>query len=188
MWLTLAVLLMTMWSLAACGAPQEEVTASTVSQPPRVRFGTLDRSTLGSSAIDLNGDGEADQVSWTSGSGALFMVERDLDFDGASDMYEYYEGNTVVEQEFQLDFDRAIDMVSYYVNGQLVRKEMSTTFDGQFTLSKFYDGSGQLTRVERDANADGRVDAWEFYTAGVLSQVGYDDNGDGQPDAMNSVE
>jgi hypothetical protein len=188
MWLTLAVLLMTLWSLSGCGAPQDDVSSETVVQPPRVRFGNLDRNALGGSAVDLNGDGEMDQWSWTSGSGMLFMVERDLDFDGTSDMFEYYEGNTVVEQEFQLDFDRAIDMVAHYANGQLVRKEMSTTFDGQFTLMKFYDGSGQLMRVERDADSDGRVDVWEFYTAGVLSQVGYDDDGDGQPDSLNSVE
>jgi hypothetical protein len=188
MWLTFAVLLMTLWSMPGCGAPQEDMSSQTVVQPPRVRFGNLDRSTLRSTVVDLNGDGEADQWSWLSGSGTLFMVERDLDFDGTSDMFEYFEGNTVVEQEFQLDFDRAIDMVAYYANGQMVRKEMSTTFDGQFTLRKFYDGSGQLMRVERDADSDGRVDAWEFYTAGVLSQVGYDDDGDGQPDDLSSVE
>ncbi len=188
MWLTLAMLLMTVWSLSGCGAPQEDVTSTAVAQPPRIRFGNIDRSTLTGTSIDLNGDGGADQWSWVSGSGALFMMERDLDFDGTSDMYEYFEGNTVVEQEFQLDFDRAVDMVAYYANGQLVRKEMSTTFDGQFTLIKFYDASGQLIRVERDGDSDGRVDVWEFYTAGTLSQVGYDDNGDGQPDALNSVE
>jgi len=125
MWLTFAVLLMTLWSMPGCGAPQEDMSSQTVVQPPRVRFGNLDRSTLRSTVVDLNGDGEADQWSWLSGSGTLFMVERDLDFDGTSDMFEYFEGNTVVEQEFQLDFDRAIDMVAYYANGQLVRKEMS---------------------------------------------------------------
>jgi hypothetical protein len=184
--LLLGVASVMVW-LSACGAPQAEVPTGPA-QPPRVRYGTLDRNVLRAESVDINGDGTSDQVRWMTASGAHLMTERDLDFDGAADMYDYFEGNALVEQEFQLDFDRAIDLVVYYAGDRIVRKQMSTSFDGQFNLTKIYDASGMLESVERDSDGNGRVDVWEYYVQGTLSRVGLDTDGDGRPDSTTPVE
>ncbi len=163
--------------------PEEPV----VVLPVRVRNGNFQPSDYRVVSADINGDGNQDQRRYIDANGQPFMTERDLDFDGRPDLYEYYQGNQIVEHEFQLDFDREIDVVCFYSSGQLRRREMSTTFTGVFNLVQYF-SAGVLERVERDDDADGVVDVWEFYVEGEISQIGRDTNNDGIADSIDDAE
>lgn len=149
---------------------------------PRMRFGNLDHSEMSKRTTDVNGDGTVDQYEYFK-NGRLFFVQRDLDFDGKPDLYEYYRASgELVEQEFQLDHDDVIDAVSFYENGQIVEKIISTTFERGVSIWKFYDASGTLARMERDTTHDGQPDEWSYYDKGKVVRIESDTNGDGEPD------
>lgn len=173
---------------AGCGGSQSASETAAVQQPERVRFGTLSRSGLDRQSVDINNDGRPDQFNY-SRAGRVVFSERDLDFDGNLDLYEYFDASgALIEQEFQLDFDEAIDMVRYLVNGEVVRKELATGFDRRFSITKFYGAGGRLLRVERDSDDDGVVDLWEYYDQDRVVRVGRDLDGDGIPEAFQSVD
>lgn len=177
-------------TFVACGGSQEtaERGESEVRLPPRHRHGNLQRADFDVQTADVNLDNRPDQFTYTSG-GRVVWVERDLDFDGRIDLYEYYDTQgAVVEQEFQLDFDDVIDVVRRYENGRLISKEMATGFGGRMNLVKYYNEDGSLLRVERDTNYDGRIDLWEFYRGGRLHQVGEDRDGDGVAEVFRNVQ
>lgn len=151
-------------------------------RPPRVRYGNLNRAGMSSRQTDINGDGHADQVEYFR-DGKLVFIERDLDFDGTPDLFEYFNAaGELIEQEFQLDYDLAIDAVRFYNDGVVTEKLVSTDFDGSATIWKYFDQSGELTRLERDTNADGVPDEWHRFEDGELVGIQTDTNGDGQPD------
>lgn len=185
---TLAVVVTT--GLTGCGAKQEpeETVEAAYLGPPRARTGNLDRSGFRAEPADINQDGTPDQTVYYSGNAASW-AERDLDFDGRPEIYEYFASNgDVVEQEFQLDFDSAIDSVRYYEGGNLVRKDFSTDYEGTFTLFKYYDVDGTLLRVERDNDFDGSIDIWEYYEFGELRQLGRDQDNDGSPEVIEEID
>ena len=173
--------------VGACGGRQATLSADEYAQTLRMRYGNIDRDLMTSESVDLNEDGEPDQVRYYL-NGTLFMIERDLNFDGRPDLFEYYDSSgALVEQELQLDFDPAIDVVRIYRRGVLTQKLVSVEYDGSFTLWKYYDAQGNLLRVERDSNYDGHVDIWEYYEDGRLVRVGRDVDGDRTPDFVDVI-
>ncbi len=48
--------------------------------------------------------------------------------------------------------------------------------------------NGQLSRVKRDRNGDGKPDIWEIYTKGRLERMGVDETGDGHVDRWDRDE
>lgn len=172
--------------VSACGGRQKA--DETVPLPPRARFGNLDTSAYEVQTQDWNLDGRPDGFLYSGASGVV-MSQRDLDFDGRIEFYEYYDGaGRVVEREFQLDFDDAIDAVHVFVDGVLARKELSIDFDGRPSMFKYYDSRGNLLRVERDRDGDGVVDQFGYYEGGRLVRVGVDTNGDGRPDDIEAYD
>lgn len=186
-WLTLwgaslVLLLSGVW--VGCGGSQRGEEEVVEALPERARHGTLRRNAYREVAEDVNLDGTDDQRSYYSGN-RLVWRERDFDFDGEIDMYEYFAANgTVEERELQLDYDPAIDSVLEYRDGVLWRKQLSTTFDGQMSMQKLYDASGNLLRIERDTDLDGRVDVSLHYAEGVLTHMSRDSTGDGILDTL----
>jgi hypothetical protein len=168
-----------------CGGQQSAADEAGPVLPSRARNANLNRG-YETEANDFNFDGEPDQVTYMLAGRALWS-ERDLDFDGRVDVYEYFELNgALAEQEFQLDFDDAIDVVRFYANGVLVRKELATGFDATPTMFKYYAGDGELLRVERDRDGDGIIDHVNYYEGGRLVRVGIDLTGDGIPDDIEA--
>jgi hypothetical protein len=165
--------------------PSEE---AVVVLPVRTRNGNFVESQYRAVSADINNDGVPDQRRYLDANGTLVVTARDLDFDGQFDLFEYYQGNQIIEHEFQLDFDTEIDVVCFYSGGQLVRREMSTTFTGALNLVQFFGPGSVLERVERDDDANGMVDVWEYYAGGELSQIGRDTTGDGIADSIIDVE
>lgn len=185
---SVGLLVFSLLGSAACGGAQTAEAEAMINLPERERFDTLRRNTYRRVPADINADGVNDQYSYYSGE-RLRWRERDLDFDGTTDFFEYYDASgATVEQEFQLDFDPAIDLVRVYQDGVLYRKELSTTFDGAMSMFKIYDQSGQLIRIERDTTLDGDVDVWMYYSGGELVRTARDEDGDGLPDGFETVE
>jgi hypothetical protein len=155
--------------------------------PSRARHQNLSSTGFRQVSADLDHDGQADQWSYLDEAGQLVRAERDIDFNGSVDVYEYYgPDGLVVEEEIMLDFDDQVDSVRFYNQGVLVRRELSTAFDGRFNLSKHYDAQGNVLRVDRDGNGDGRMDTWEYFENGQVVRVGRDADGDGTPEIVET--
>ncbi len=154
----------------------------------RARFKNLKTKGLTVTPVDLNQDGDPDQ--WKiSSQGRVVRNERDLNFDGKPDVYQYVnDAGEILEEEMDLDVDGTIDVVNYYRSGVLTRKEMSVDFTGAISIIKYYDANGQLTRVERDTDNNNRIDTWEYYQDNVKIRTGRDLSGDGTPDAFEEAQ
>lgn len=151
-------------------------------RPERARYDNLSTEGLTVERADLDGTGEADQWTFLDDDGEVVRVERDMNFDGRVDLWEYYEGGELVEEEMSLDSAKQIDAVIFYTDGVIRRQQMASGFDGTFAIEKFYDSDRQLRRVERDTSNDGQVDTWDYYDDGQRVRIGWDTIGDGQPD------
>ena len=67
-------------------------------------------------------------------------------------------------------------------------RELAIGFDGSFALTKYYDASGEVLRVERDSDGDAQIDVWEYFEGGEVVQVGRDEDGDGIPEILEAAE
>ncbi|MBK8181009.1 MAG: hypothetical protein IPK67_19405 [Planctomycetes bacterium] len=60
--------------------------------------------------------------------------------------------------------------------------EVDADYNGVFDLFKYYE-SGKVRRKERDTNADGKIDFWEYFDdQGNVVKTGKDIDGDGVMD------
>lgn len=110
--------------------------------------------------VDVNYDGKVDFVRNYNDLGVVVTEEVDLNLDGTPDVINYLDKKTVVKKEM-IDGERKVIETRYY-------------------------GDGQLQRVEKDSNDDGKIDYWEFYEQGILDRIGRDANGDGRADAWTT--
>ncbi|MGM0557684.1 MAG: hypothetical protein ACQEVA_14970 [Myxococcota bacterium] len=166
----------------------KQAAQSATADQRRKRHGNL-RDNLEKENFDLNEDGEPDQFHYRDGE-RLIRVERDMNFDGKTDLWQYTDDSgNIVEEEMDLDLDGKVDLVAYYKDGVISRKEMSVNFDDKFTIVKLYNKKGNLLRVERDQDGDGLTDIWEFYGEnGQRNQVAWDENNDGEWDTVDKLD
>lgn len=120
----------------------------------------------------------------------LTCKQVDFDHDTRKDWVVAYsrKGNPIFEKA-DFDYDGKWDMSAIYdvkVN-QLAEVERDTDFDGKFDVKEVYDTAGTLTSVRRDRNGDGQPDLWEQYKDTVLLAILYDDNFDGQVDRREEI-
>ena len=146
---------------------------------------------------DLNHDGRPDvwRLYKTDDEGGtkveyLTCKQVDFDHDGHKDWVVAYnrKGNTLFEKA-DFDYDGKWDMSAIYdtKTGAKVEVERDTDFDGKFDVKEIYDSAGQLSSVRRDRNGDGQPDLWEQYKDGVLSAILYDDDFDGKVDRREEI-
>ena len=166
----------------------KEAAQKTTADKRRKRHGNL-RDNLEKENFDLNQDGDTDQVHFMDG-GRLARVERDMNFDGKTDLWQYpNESGDIVEEEMDLDLDGEVDLIAYYKDGVVSRKEMSVNFDDRFTIVKVYNKKGNLLKVMRDKDGDGVTDIWEFYNeSGERDRVAWDENNDGEWDTVDTLD
>jgi hypothetical protein len=69
-------------------------------------------------------------------------VDVDTNFDGRSDVQEYYDGGALVRRESDRDFDDQVDLVQEFDAGtrQSVRSVTDVDFDGSADLLVLFDG------------------------------------------------
>jgi hypothetical protein len=120
----------------------------------------------------------------------LTCKQVDFDHDGRKDWVVAYnrKGNMLFEKA-DFDYDGKWDMSAIYDSktGVVAEIERDTDFDGKFDVKEIYDSAGQLTSVRRDRNGDGQPDLWEQYKDGVLLAILYDDDFDGKVDRREEI-
>jgi hypothetical protein len=85
---------------------------------------------------DLNRDGRPDVWRVYNRRGQVASVSVDTNFDGRSDVQEYYDGGALVRRESDRDFDDQIDLVQEFdaATRQSVRSVTDVDFDGSADL------------------------------------------------------
>jgi hypothetical protein len=146
---------------------------------------TYDKTTgkLAQLTYDRNKNGVID--TWTDMDGARPLRSRiDTDEDGRIDRWEYYdaEGQTI-KVGFSRKGDARPDAWAFSApDGTIAHVDVSSTGDEHAIDRREFYTAGQLSRVEEDTNADGRVNVWEAYEGGTLKTTMFDEDGDGRAD------
>ena len=194
----LSVLIGPMW---ACHDKQEDTLKNEKSDVdasvPKVDPTLCDTNGKNVVTYDLNHDGKPDvwRLYKTEDDGGtkveyLTCKQVDFDHDGRKDWVVAYnrKGNTLFEKA-DFDYDGKWDMSAIYdtKTGVKVEVERDTDFDGKFDVKEIYDSAGQLSSVRRDRNGDGQPDLWEQYKDGVLIAILYDDDFDGKVDRREEI-
>ncbi len=129
----------------------------------------------------------------------LIQLSADTNRDGRLDQWTFLDGNRPMRGEADTDRDGRVDRWEYFNEAaQLVRVGSSSANDGiedTWTYVQPIDGASRvdrsrsrdrhvdrreymkgevLMRAEEDTNADGRIDRWDRYEAGVLREADYD--------------
>jgi hypothetical protein len=91
-------------------------------------------------------------------------------------------GGALIEVELDRDDDGHVEECVKLVNGQIAGVGFSTAQDGIIDAWAYRDAEGQISRIEISTRRDHIVERWEHYTNGVLTRVQVDADGDGKPD------
>jgi len=195
----LSVALVALAGLAGCKGkksdtrPKDNLDASV----PKVDPTLCDTNGKNVVTFDLNHDNRPDvwrlyKTEDENGTKVEFLTCKQVDFDhdGRKDWVVAYnrKGNPIFEKA-DFDYDGKWDMSAIYdtkVN-QLAEVERDTDFDGKFDVKEIYDTAGALTSVRRDRNGDGQPDQWEQYKDTVLLAILYDDDFDGKVDRREEI-
>jgi hypothetical protein len=187
--------------LGGCHGKQEDTTpkadATADKGVPKVDPTLCDTNGKNVVTFDLNHDNKPDvwRLYKTEDDGGtkieyLTCKQVDFDHDGRKDLVVAYnrKGN-MLYQKADFDYDGKWDMSAVYdtKTGLVAEVERDTDFDGKFDVKEIYDSAGQLTSVQRDRNGDGRPDLWEQYKDGVLLAILYDDDFDGKVDRREEI-
>jgi len=99
-------------------------------------------SNLGVRTEDLNRDGRPDVWRVYNHHGQVATVAVDTNFDGRSDVQEYYDDGALVRRESDRDFNDQIDLVQEFdaATRQSVRSVSDVDFDGSADLLVLFDG------------------------------------------------
>jgi hypothetical protein len=91
---------------------------------------------------DLNRDGQPDVWRVYDRQGQLAKVSVDTNFDGRSDVQEYYEGSALVRRESDRDFNDRVDFVQEFdpATGEHERSIVDVDFDGTADLLVLFQG------------------------------------------------
>lgn len=118
--------------------------------------------------------------------GRLVQLDFDSDRDGKADVFAYFtSGRTPDRVEIDSDQDGRIDRWERYdSNGRLVSYSSSGPAGRPDRTVVLDPATGRTTRVESDANADGRPERVEIFSAGVLARAEIDSNADGRADRI----
>lgn len=172
--------------------PQEASLASTKVDPT-----LCDTNGKNVVTYDLNKDNRPDvwrlyKVEDDGGTKVEYLTCKQVDFDhdGRKDWVVAYnrKGNPIYERA-DFDYDGKWDMSAIYdpKTNTLSEVERDTDFDGKFDVVEIYDSAGILTSVRRDRNGDGQPDLWEHYKDNVLLAILYDDDFDGKVDRREEI-
>jgi len=111
------------------------------------------------------------------------VVRRDINKDGTTDLWIYYdpENPGEVKRQEEANWDGSVDTWSDFTDGKLVRRGLDTNGDGKADKFFYYENES-LAKVERDENGEGQPNYRAWYTNGRLAKVEKDLNQDGKMD------
>jgi hypothetical protein len=110
-------------------------------------------------------------------------IKVDRNYDGLVDRTEIYDAKGVVTRvEVDINGDGKTDEWVYYEEGIPVKGAKDINGDGNSDTTLFYDAKGIIIRSEADANGDGKIDEWVYYEANKPVKAEKDTNKDSKPD------
>ncbi|HEY3801308.1 MAG TPA: hypothetical protein VGL61_01830 [Kofleriaceae bacterium] len=185
--------------LAACHSGNKDTTPKELSDAsiPKVDPTLCDTNGKNVVTYDLNHDNRPDvwrlyKTEDEGGTKIEFMTCKQVDFDhdGRKDwVVAYNRKGMPLYEKADFDYDGKWDMSAVFdpKTGLKAEVERDTDFDGKFDVQEIYDSAGQLSSVRRDRNGDGKPDVWEQYRDGQLIEILYDDNFDGKVDRKEEI-
>lgn len=84
--------------------------------------------------------------------------------------------------------DGQVDVRTVMAGGRPQCRETDANFDGRIDIYRWFDASGNVTRVEDDYDFDGRIDVVATYQGGVVSTDVLDTNFDGRTDTWRDYQ
>ncbi len=189
-------------ALAACGGKKAPTTPKNTASGGDQVIGKVDPTlceTSGKNVVtyDLNKDNRPDvwrlyRVEDEGGTKIEFMTCKQVDFDhdGRKDWVVGYnrKGNPLFEKA-DFDYDGNFDMSAVFdtKTTHVAEVERDTNFDGKFDVKEIYDTAGVLSNIRRDRNGDSQPDQWEQYKNTILVAILYDENFDGRVDRREEI-
>ena len=185
---------------SACKGKQSDTTpknTATADGVPKVDPTLCETSGKNVVTYDLNKDNKPDvwrlyKVEDEGGIKIEFMTCKQVDFDhdGRKDWVVAYnrKGNPLFEKA-DFDYDGKFDMSAVFdtKTTHVAEVERDTDFDGAFDVKEVYDTAGGLSNVRRDRNGDNQPDLWEQYKDTILIAILYDDDFDGKVDRRDEI-
>jgi hypothetical protein len=189
--------LLVLLACGACKGKQGDTTPKDAEGIAKVDPTLCDTNGKNIITYDLNKDGRPDvwrlyKTEDEGGTKIEYMTCKQVDFDhdGRKDWVVGYnrKGQPLFEKA-DFDYDGKFDMSAVYdpKTGLVAEVERDTDFDGSFDVKEVYDSAGILSSVRRDRNGDGQPDLWEQYKDNVLIAILYDDDFDGKVDRREEI-
>jgi hypothetical protein len=118
---------------------------------------------------DGNRDGRPDIWRAYDRQGRLATIAVDTNFDGRSDVHEYYRRGALVRRESDRDFNDHVDLVQEFdaTTRQALRSVSDVDFDGVADLLVLFEGGRPVYSRWADAAAPAAVDATSTETASL---------------------
>jgi hypothetical protein len=186
--------------VAACHSGAQDTTPKNAMSDagiPKVDPTLCDTQGKNVQTYDLNKDNRPDvwrlyKTEDEGGTKIEFLTCKQVDFDhdGRKDwVVAYNRKGMPLYERADFDYDGRWDMYAVFdvKTGLVAEVERDTDFDGKFDVKEIYDTAGALTSVRRDRNGDGQPDEWEQYRDGVLIAILYDDDFDGKVDRREEI-
>lgn len=157
------VLVAMIFAGTGCSKNSEDVKSAADAVGNKLVAQDYDVSGLDLESIDINNDGKTDQRIYSK-NGIVQYVVRDLNFDGKTDITEFYdEAGRHTRDEIDLDYDGICDLIVSYEDEKPLKKEFSVDFEGNRHGIQYFDANGNRTKIDHDYDADGNVDVVEYY-------------------------
>jgi hypothetical protein len=185
--------------LVACGGKKQDTTPkSTASlEVPKVDPSLCETAGKNVVTSDLNKDNKPDvwrlyRTEDEGGTKIEFLTCKQVDNnqDGKKDWVVAYnrKGNPIFERT-DYNYDGTFDMSAVYdaKTGHYAEIDRDDDRDGRFEKKEVYDTAGVLTSVRRDRNGDNQPDEWLQYKQQVLIAILYDDDFDGRVDRREEI-
>lgn len=181
-----------LWVACGGGSKGSATKTDMNAQIPRVDPSLCETTGKNVQTYDLNHDNRPDvwrlyKAEDEGGTKIEFMTCKQVDFDhdGRKDwVVAYNRKGTPLFERADFDYDGRWDMYAVFdpKTGKITEAERDTDFDGKFDAKEVYDTAGVLSSVRRDRNGDGQPDHWEQYRDESLIAILYDDDYDGKVD------
>jgi hypothetical protein len=185
--------------LAACKGKKPDTTPKNEAslEVPKVDPTLCDTAGKNVVTSDLNKDNKPDvwRLYKTEDEGGtkiefLTCKQVDMNQDGKKDWVVAYnrKGNPIYEKT-DYNYDGKFDMSAVFdpKTGHYAEIERDDDHDGRFEKKELYDTAGVLTSVRRDRNGDNQPDEWEQYKEQILIAILYDDDFDGRVDRREEI-
>jgi antitoxin component YwqK of YwqJK toxin-antitoxin module len=145
---------------------------------------TLKNDKIIKTVIDKNQDGLTDTHITFDDREEKKQLVSDSDFDGKTDVWQFYQDNKLFRVETDENKDGRVDLKVFYAQGIRVSLVKDGDNDGYFELTQTYDDPDWTLILAQDINADKICDLRSFYGGTTLRKKERDENSDGSVDCV----